>query len=174
LLIPTSFCECTFARAIDSYSFTKIEEARLWFFSRCILTCRVFSVETALAPAAADGLGWGPIETSSVLGSSSIVIGAAMVFVMVITKYISDLFLQGIGAIFWFVGGFGIYFGWTRGGPVWHYVIPVMVCVTGFPFIAASNRSSFSKSVASKPELEGIQASMQAVLSMAASVAGFV
>jgi hypothetical protein len=133
-----------------------------------------YSIETALAPAAADGLGWGTVETSGVLGSTSIVIAFVMIFVMVATKYISDIILVGVGAILWVIGGFGIYLGWTRDAPVWNYVVPVMVAVAGFPFIAASNRSTYSKSVASKPELESMQASMQAILSMAASVAGFV
>jgi hypothetical protein len=96
-----------------------------------------------------------------------------MIIVMVTTKYLSDIILVGIGAVIWVVGGIGIYFGWTRDAPIWHYVVPVMVAIAGFPFIAASNRSTYSKSVASKPELESMQASMQAVLSMAASVAGF-
>jgi hypothetical protein len=49
-----------------------------------------------------------------------------------------------------------------------------MVAGSGFPFIAAANRSNFTKAVASIPELESSQGVMQAVLSMASSVAGFV
>jgi hypothetical protein len=49
-----------------------------------------------------------------------------------------------------------------------------MICCAGFPFIGASNRSLFTKFVDSKPSLQSRHAVMQAVLSMAASVAGFV
>ena len=104
----------------------------------------------------------------------TVVIFVAMMTVMVTSKYLSDLVMVGIGAVFWIVGGTWIYFEWSRDAAAWHFVATVCVAVAGFPFIAASNRSAFSKSVASKPELETHKASMQALLSMAASVAGFV
>jgi hypothetical protein len=133
-----------------------------------------YSIETALPPAAANGLGWGPVEVSGVLGSSSIVIFCIMILVMVLSGKVSDLLMVAWGNILWIIGGTGMYLLWTDYGTTLQYVLPVMVACAGFPFIAASNRSNFTKAVASKPELESSQAVMQAVLSMASSVAGFV
>jgi Na+/melibiose symporter-like transporter len=132
------------------------------------------SIETALPPAAAHGLGWGPVATSGVLGASSVVVFLSMMLVMYLSGKVNDILMVAIGNMFWIVGGAGMYFLWTDGAQVWHYVVPVMIGCSGFPFIAASNRSNFTKAVASIPELEDYQAVMQAVLSMAASVAGFV
>jgi hypothetical protein len=87
---------------------------------------------------------------------------------------IRDLFMVAWGNILLIIGGTGMYLLWTDYGTTLQYILPVMVACAGFPFIAASNRSNFTKAVASKPELESSQAVMQAVLSMASSVAGFV
>ena len=168
-----------------NHHLTKSERTTVWHALFCLeITLPIFIifvvnscfqlVETALAPAAADSLGYGPIETSAILSASTVIIFISMIFVMVMSKYINDMIMVAIGAIFWIVGGTAMYFGWARDVPVWHFVVPIMIAVCGFPFIAASNRSTYSKSVASKPELESMQASMQAVLSMAASIAGFV
>ena len=62
---------------------------------------------------------------------------------------------------------------WVVEAPVWHFVLPVAIAVAGFPFTAAPNRSTFTKAVDSKPILAEAQGSMQAILSMFASVAGF-
>lgn len=131
-------------------------------------------IETALPPAASHGLGWGPVETSGVLGATSIVIFGIMMLVMVLSsKEVSDTSLVVVGNCFFAVGGICIYVYWTDGGDVLHYVIPVMIAVAGFPFIASPNRSNFTKAVMSNPSLESSQATMQAMLSMMASAAGF-
>lgn len=97
---------------------------------------------------------------------------------MILTIYLSgkvhDLGLVAFGNIFWVVGGLGMYLYWQRGAPVLHFVLPVMIACTGFPFIASANRSNFTKAVAATPALEDSVALMQSILSMAASVAGFV
>ena len=140
-----------------------------------LLPDTIHSVETALPPAAAHGLGWGPVATSGVLGSTSIVIFAVMAFVMFLSsKKVPDTVMVGIGNIFWIIGGSGMYLFWTYEAPQWHYVVPVMISCAGFPFIASSNRSNFTKAINCKPELESSQALMQSILSMSASVAGFV
>jgi hypothetical protein len=133
-----------------------------------------YSVETALPPAAADGLGWGAVETSGVMGITAIVIFWTMILVMVLSKKVSDLLMIAWGNILWIIGGTGMYLLWTDYGTALQYGIPVMVAGSGFPFIVASNRTSFAKAVTSIPELESSHAVMQAVLSMAISVAGFV
>ena len=90
------------------------------------------------------------------------------------SKKVSDTLLVALGNFIWIFGGAGMYLFWVKDGTALQYIIPVMVSCSGFPFIASTNRSNFTKAVMSKPELENSQAMMQAVLSMAASVAGFV
>ena len=140
----------------------------------CLLTHLSFSIETAFPPAAADGLGWGPVQTSAVLGSTSIVIFFMMILTIFLSGKVHDLIMVAIGDICWIFGGSGMYLFWKRDAPVLHYYIPIVISCMGFPFIMAANRSNFTKAVASKPALEGSVALMQSVLSMAASVAGFV
>lgn len=131
-------------------------------------------IETALPPAASHGLGWGPVETSGVLGATSIVIFGVMALVMFLSaKKVSDTKLVVVGNLFFLVGGLVTYYCWTEEGMIWQYVVPVMVSVAGFPFIASPNRSNFTKAVMNQPALESSQATMQAVLSMFSSVAGF-
>lgn len=82
--------------------------------------------------------------------------------------------MVGIGNVCWIIGGLGMYLFWKRDVSVLHYIIPIVVACAGFPFIAAANRSNFTKAVANSPALEGSVALMQSILSMSASVAGFV
>ena len=94
-----------------------------------------------------------------------------MMLVMTLTKFLSDTVMVALGNITWMIGGTGMYLFWVRDGSVVQYVLPVMIACSGFPFIAASNRSNYTKAVSSKPELENSHAVMQAILSMSASVA---
>jgi hypothetical protein len=120
-----------------------------------------------------NGLGWGPMKTSGVFGASFFVVFAHMCLVMALSKYVADIPMVAIGNVLWVIGGSGIYYWWTDYANAWEYIVPVMISCSGFPWIAASNRSLFTKAVNSKPELDSAQGMMQAVLSMAASVAGF-
>jgi MFS family permease len=133
-----------------------------------------FRIETAFPPAAADGLGWGPVQTSAVLGGTSIVIFFCMVLTIFLSGKYHDLFLVAVGNVFWIVGGLGMYLFWKRDARRENYVIPIVIACMGFPFIASCNRSTFTKAVANTPALEEYVALMQSVLSMSASVAGFV
>eukprot|EP00934_Nitzschia_sp_Nitz4_P006452 Nitzschia sp. Nitz4//scaffold41_size133979//106218//107941//NITZ4_003365-RA/size133979-snap-gene-0.133-mRNA-1//-1//CDS//3329551524//6442//frame0 len=130
-------------------------------------------IETGFPPVAADGLGWGPVETSAVLGSNSIVMFLCMACTVILSGKIHDYIMVAMGTCGWLIGGTGMYLLWVRGAPAWHYVLPIIVACTGFPFVAPANRSNFTKAVAAEPALEGSQAFMQSVLSMASSVAGF-
>ena len=142
---------------------------------RTILTFFWQRIETAFAPAANDALGWGTVKTSGVLGLTSIVIFVMMMIVMYLSgKGVADAILVTIGLSSWTVSGTLIYFLWVQGAPAWHFVGTVMAAVSGFPFVLAANRSLFTRAVNSKPELEASQGFMQALLSMFASVAGFV
>jgi hypothetical protein len=67
-----------------------------------------------------------------------------------------------------------MYYLWTYQAPVWHFVVPICLSVSGYPFIASANRSNFTKAVKKNPDLEAFQSMMQAILSMGASVGGFV
>jgi len=131
-------------------------------------------IETALPPAANHGLGWGPVETSGVLGATSIVIFGTMMGVMYLSaKKVPDSKLVAVGNVNFMIGGVLIYLMWTDDSKVWQYIVPVMVSVAGFPFIASPNRSNFTKAVMNSSALESSQATMQAILSMFSSVAGF-
>ena len=146
-----------------------------------LLACLSFSpfivlnrIETGFTPAANHALGWGPVESSGVLGSSSIVIFGCMMLVFTLSKMkVPDEGLIAIGACFWIVGGTSMYFLWVEPGVAWHFVTTVMVAVAGFPFMAPSNRSVFTKAVDSIPQLESKHGTMQALLSSIASAAGF-
>jgi len=131
-------------------------------------------IETALPAAASHGLGWGPVETSGVLGATSIVIFGVMTLVMFLSaRKVSDTKLVATGNLFFLVGGIFTYLMWTDVAMAWQYIVPVMISVAGFPFIASPNRSNFTKAVMNQPALESSQATMQSILSMFSSVAGF-
>jgi hypothetical protein len=53
------------------------------------------------------------------------------------------------------------------------FVLPIVIASTSFPFMAAPARSLFTRIVDSKEYLRQSQGTMQAIMSMAASVAGF-
>jgi len=132
-------------------------------------------IETGFAPAAFHALNWGPVETSAVLGSTSIVLFLCMLVVFFLSsKKVKDEVLVMIGSCFWVVGGLLVYFLWVADTAGWHFVVSVIVCVSGFPFIAASNRSLFTRRVDANPYLETRHGFMQALLSMFASVAGII
>ena len=62
---------------------------------------------------------------------------------------------------------------WIWHSSVWNFIIPIFLGVSGFPFLAAPTRSVFTKGVDRSEILSSSQGSMQAILSMCASVAGF-
>jgi glucan phosphoethanolaminetransferase (alkaline phosphatase superfamily) len=133
------------------------------------------SIETGFAPAAYHALGWGPVGTSTVLGLISLLLFGFMIIVYVLSaKGISDEMLVIIGNSTWIVGGTMLYFMWVAKTQAWKFVIPVVVCISGMPFIAAPNRSLFAQRVDANPALEVRSALMQALLSMFSSVAGVV
>ena len=115
------------------------------------------------------------MQTSGVLGATSILLFFSMLGVLFLSsRKVPDSVLVAIGNIGWIIGGTLIYFLWVADAKAWQFVLPVVISVCGFPFIGAPNRSNFTKAVDTKPELDDLQGSMQAVLSMFASVAGFV
>lgn len=143
-------------------------------FSFLFVAVLLDRIETAFPPAAFDALGWGPVQTSTVLGGTSILIFANMMLVFFLSaKKVRDEILVVIGSLAWVVGGLLLYLLWVKGAKSWHFIMPIVICICGFPFIGASNRSLFTKAVTATPALEMRHSFMQAVLSMSASVAGF-
>jgi hypothetical protein len=133
------------------------------------------SIETGFAPAAYHALGWGPVATSAVLGVTSVLLFGIMIVVFFLSaEGVNDEILVIIGSSTWIFGGAMLYFMWVAEAQVWKFVLPVVICISGFPFIAAPNRSLFTRRVDANPALEVRSAFMQALLSMFASVAGIV
>jgi len=131
-------------------------------------------IETGFAPAASHALGWGPVGTSTILGSLSLILAITMLFVYQLSiKGFSDETLLKIGQGISVVAYTLMWAMWVWKTPEWKFVLPILIATCAFPFLAAPSRSVFTKAVDSIPELAESQGVMQAVLSMAASVAGF-
>lgn len=132
-------------------------------------------VETGFAPAAAHALGWGPVNTSGVLGSVSLIIMVDMFFVQQLSSRfeVSDMALLCFGHVLSTVGYSSLFGMWKMGAEVWQFVLPVVVGAGSFPFMAAPTRSIFTQGVSTKPALNNFRGTMQALLSMGASIAGF-
>jgi len=132
-------------------------------------------IETAFAPATHLALGWGPVQISTVFGFLSIVMFISMMLVFQLSAHnVSDKSLLVYGLIQSAVGYSILYFLWTVDGNVWDFTIPILLTTSSFPFLGAPTRSLFTTIVDSKPALDTHHGMLQAVLSMGASVAGFV
>ena len=131
-------------------------------------------IETGFAPASHDALGWGPVQSSMALGSLSFIIAANMANVINLSKRgVPDVKLL-VGGLITSIGSYTImYFSWVKNTTALHFVLPILVGASAFPYLAPATRSIFTAAVSSKPALRQYHGSMQAVLSMAASVAGF-
>ena len=135
---------------------------------------RCCSIETGFAPAAYHAMEWGPVETSAVLGSISLIILLMMFVVFELSRCkVKDEYILAYGLVQSIIGYSLIWFQWVAGGRPWQFIVPILISVSSFPFLAAPTRSLFTKAVDNIEALEGHQGTMQAVLSMAASVAGF-
>ena len=146
-------------------------------------------IETAFAPAVNDALGWGPVECSAVLGSMSILILFSMIIIIALNKrQVSDEILCGVGCIVWFIGSLLIYYLWTNipqseddgdnedlqsGSRPWQFVFGVLICIFGFPFTSTC-RSLFTRALNDYPTLLPIVGTMQSMISLMPSIAGFV
>ena len=143
-------------------------------------------IETAFAPAVNDALGWGPVECSAVLGSMSILILFSMIIIIALNKrQVSDEILCGVGCIVWFIGSLLIYYLWTnipqsdevdddhQESRPWQFVFGVLICIFGFPFTSTC-RSLFTRALNDYPTLLPIVGTMQSMISLMPSIAGFV
>jgi len=131
-------------------------------------------IETGFAPAANDALGWGPVQSSIALGSLSFLVAINMFSVMKLSKAgVSDSNLLCGGLVASIFAYTSLYFLWTKNSSAWHFYVPIFLGSSSFPYMMVTTRSIFTVSVDSKPALKQYHGFMQAVLSMAASVAGF-
>jgi len=131
-------------------------------------------LETGLAPAGSDALGWSPVEVSTVFGFNAIFIFVVILLTFKLSAMgVSDSALLVTGLIISTVGYTSMYLWWEADTTLWKFVAPVAVSTMAFPFIGAPTRSIFTQIVAGNKYLCGHQGTMQAILSMSASVAGF-
>jgi MFS transporter, ceroid-lipofuscinosis neuronal protein 7 len=132
-------------------------------------------IETALAPAANDALGWGTVEVSSVFS-----LNAMLMFAVILTTYqlsgmgIKDGTFLIVGEMLSLIAYFLLYVLWKQHAAVWHFILPLVLGISCFPLLGAPSRSVYTEIIASKPVLMNHQGTMQAYMSMSASVAGFV
>jgi hypothetical protein len=131
-------------------------------------------LETGLAPASSHALGWGPVQISTMFG-----VNAIFIFMVILVTFklasmgITDTSLLLTGLLASIAGYLLMYIWWTWQANLWHFVSPVVLSTIAFPFMAGPTRSLFTKSVAANKHLCGHQGTLQAILSMSASVAGF-
>jgi MFS family permease len=174
------------------------------------LNCCFQLLETGLAPAANDALGFGPTAISAIFGLNSILIfGAILVTILLSAKGkqlhsrisyvfacacpllgknnhshrsrpllpmssgVTDENLLMTGLVFSIIGYTSMYLMWEAPSTVWQFSLPIFLATMAFPFMSAPTRSIFTKIVDSKENLMYHQGTLQAILSMAASVAGF-
>lgn len=131
-------------------------------------------LETGLAPAGSDALGWGPFEISSLFGFNAICIFVTILLTFQLSGIgVSDTVLLITGLVLSIIGYTLMYAWWAANVALWQFVTPVIVSCMAFPFMGAPTRSIFTRVVAGNKYLSGHQGTMQALLSMSASVAGF-
>jgi len=132
-------------------------------------------LETAMAPAANDALGYGPIGISAFFGAQSLLILFAILVTFDLSRRgFTDKTLLSIGLGFSISGYTLLYIMWENPTTPAIFFIPVVISCFAFPFSAGPTRSLFTNAVARKETLRDKQGSMQAALSMVASIAGFV
>jgi hypothetical protein len=89
-------------------------------------------------------------------------------------RKVRDESLLIFGSSLSIVGYFLVWDLWRWESSAWNFVVPIVLGVSSFPFLAAPTRSVFTKAVDRNELLSANQGAMQALLSMFASVAGFV
>ncbi|GAX26454.1 hypothetical protein FisN_1Lh720 [Fistulifera solaris] len=140
-----------------------------------VLNANFQLVETGLAPAAKDILDWDPVQISTVFGVNAFLMLAVIALTFKLSSAgVSDFYLLEIGWLMSSVGYGALYLLWKDGVTPLAFVTPFFVAAGSFPFLGAPTRSIFTKSVAKYPTLKNQQGTMQAIMSMSASVAGFV
>jgi MFS family permease len=131
-------------------------------------------LETGLAPAGSHALGWGPVEISTVFGLNAVCIFLVILLTFQLSAMgVTDGALLVVGLVASIIGYILMYLWWSTSSPMAFFVVPIFFSCVAFPFMGAPTRSLFTRIVAGNEYLRYHQGTMQAVLSMAASVAGF-
>lgn len=132
-------------------------------------------LETALAPAASDALNWGPIQVSSVFSFNAILMFGVIIITYQLSAYgISDMTFLLFGELISVIGYTLLYILWKKDTEIWKFILPVVLSIACFPLLGAPSRTVYTELVSSQPYLASHQGIMQALISMAASIAGFV
>jgi hypothetical protein len=97
-----------------------------------------------------------------------------MLLVFKLSKHVPDAVLLIGGHACSAVAYFFLWFLWRRDAHVWQFVVPMFFGAGAFPFLGAPTRSIFTHAVDRAWALDKYHGTMQAVLSMCSSVAGFV
>lgn len=143
-------------------------------FSILSLNANFQLLETGLAPASSHALGWGPVEISAVFGLNAVCIFLVILLTFQLSSMgVTDSTLLIIGLVASVVGYSSMYLWWSTSSSMAFFVAPIVLSTMAFPFLGAPTRSVFTKIVAGKEYLRRHQGTMQAILSMSASVAGF-
>lgn len=149
-------------------------EILLFVFGIFCLNSNFQLLETSLAPASNDALGWGPVQVSALFGANAVFLLIIIAWTFHLSSLgVSDFDLLIFGLLVSVVSYVLLYLWWIRGAAPWKFILPVMLSTGAFPFLGAPTRSLYTKVVAAKPRLRNHQGTMQAVLSMSASVSGF-
>jgi ceroid-lipofuscinosis MFS transporter 7 len=132
-------------------------------------------METGMAPVASDALGWGPVFISAIFGGNAILIlGAIILTFRLSSKGVKDEALLSIGLIMSAFGYTLMYFLWINPTRPIFFVLPIVFSTMCFPFLGSPTRSIYTMVIDSKPSLRHHQGTMQAIMSMVVSIAGFV
>jgi hypothetical protein len=67
-----------------------------------------------------------------------------------------------------------LYILWKKDTELWKFIFPVVLSIACFPLLGAPSRTVYTELVSSQPYLASHQGTMQALISMSASIAGFV
>jgi Major Facilitator Superfamily len=168
---------------------TTVVDERSWIFWKSVLSIDIMIpifiifalnanfqlLETALAPAAADALQWGPIEVSSVFSFNAMLMFGVIVITYQLSSYgVSDMSFLLVGESISILGYTLLYILWKQDTKVWEFILPVVLSIICFPLLGAPARTVYTELVAAQPYLASHQGTMQALISMSASVAGFV
>jgi hypothetical protein len=128
-----------------------------------------------MAPVAADTLGWGPVGISTLFGFTAVLMLAAILTTIQLSRaHVKDESLLALGCLFSINGYTMMYLFWKKPTTPFLFAMPLVLSVLAFPFMSSPNRSLFTMIVDSKPYLRNHQGTMQALMSMTASIAGFV
>ncbi|KAL7432374.1 hypothetical protein ACHAXM_003066 [Skeletonema potamos] len=130
----------------------------------------------AMAPVAANMLGWTPVDLSAL----SVVISGVSFLAMGVTLFLamrntSDFTMIFVGNVIFMISGLLCFFLWRMDtASALTYSLPHLLITFAYPFAGPANQSSFNKAVFSRPELASSIGVLQSIYTQAATIAGIV